>query len=131
MIATAPSISCGPQIQSRKDTTRTGDAFVKAVVDGEVTAISSHFGAPLAYGGMYFADPECLRKFPVPTVIAPAKHPEFAACLATLMLAASPRKDELYNVVVYNYAPGIEIEAKFEDLGDGPKLTWIGYSGRR
>lgn len=101
-------VSCGPGLQSRRQSARTaGDSFVNAVSQRDVAAISSHFGAPLAYGGMYFANPDCLQKFPAPTVIPPAKYADFAACLATLMLASSERADEMYNVVVYKYAPYI------------------------
>lgn len=100
-------VSCGPGLQSHRQSARTaGDSFVNAVSERDVAAIASHFGAPLAYGGMYFANPDCLQKFPAPTVIPPAKHLDFAACLATLMLASSERADEMYNVVVYEYAPG-------------------------
>jgi len=124
--------SCGPGLQSHRETARTAsDSFVRAVGERDVVAIAKHFGTPLAFGGMYFASAECLQKFPAPTVIPPEKQADFAACLATLMLASSERSDEMWNVAVYDYAPGIEIEAKFDDLGGGPKLTWIGYSGRR
>lgn len=126
-------VSCGPGLQqTRRETTRAAsDSLVKAVAERDVAAIAQHFGTPLAFGGMYFANPECLQKFPAPAVIEPAKHADFAGCLATLMLASSERSDEMDNVVVYDYAPGFEIEARFDDLGKGPQLTWIGYSGRR
>lgn len=104
---------------------------MKSVSERDVAAIAKHLDAQLAYGGLYFADAACMQKFPAPAVIKPDKHADFAACIATLMLAFSERGDAMYNVAVYEYAPGIEVMAKFDDRGEGSKLTWIGYSGRR
>lgn len=127
--------SCGPGLQSageRRDASGTASrSFVKAVSERDVAAIAKHFDASLAYGGLYFADAACMQKFPAPAVVTPDKHADLAGCLATLMLAFSERGDAMHNVAVYEYAPGIEVMAKFDDRGGGSKLTWIGYSGRR
>ncbi|MGE0404048.1 MAG: energy transducer TonB [Kofleriaceae bacterium] len=125
-------VSCGPGLQAPREAARTAsDSFVKAVSERDVTAIGRFFAPELAYGGMYFANAECLQKFPTPTVIRADKQADFASCLATLMLASSERSDEMRTVRVFEYAPGIEIEAKFDASEDGAKLTWIGYSARR
>jgi hypothetical protein len=127
--------SCGPGLQSaveRRDAAGTASqTFVKSVAERDVAAIAKLLDPSLAYGGLYFADASCMQRFPTPTVVKPEKHADFAACLATLSLARSERANAMLNVAVYEYAPGIEVEAKFDDRGEGPKLTWIGYSGRR
>ena len=46
-------------------------------------------------------------------------------------MTTSTRTDAMPGVAVLEYAPGVEIEAKFEDRGRGSTVTWIGYSGRR
>lgn len=125
-------VSCAPGLQSGREAARgASDSFVKAVSERDVVAIQTHFGPSLAYGGLYFASTGCMQKFPVPTLIEVERQADFAGCLATLLLARSERSDELFNVAVYEYAPGIEIEAKFDELDGVSKLTWIGYSGRR
>ncbi|MCE9580735.1 MAG: hypothetical protein K8W52_46875 [Deltaproteobacteria bacterium] len=82
-------------------------------------------------GGVYFTDAACARTFATPGAIAPAQQPEFARCLATLHFTRSARTDALGDVVVMDYAPGFEIEARVVPDPDGPRLTWIGPSSQR
>jgi hypothetical protein len=81
-------------------------------------------------GGLWFADPACAAKFGTPGEIKPDRFATFARCLAGLHLQASPRKDALPGVLVLTYAPGFEIEARFQSEWFKPRLTWIGYEAQ-
>jgi hypothetical protein len=79
-------------------------------------------------GGLLFDDPACaFAEGEVPQ----AKIGAFAKCVAALHLQASDREDDLAEITVLRYAPGIEIEARIVDEPTGPHLTWIGFASRR
>jgi hypothetical protein len=82
-------------------------------------------------GGIWFPDGACASQFANPGAIAKAKLHAFASCLANLHLRASTRDDALGDVVVLDYGPGIELEARIVQELDAPHLTWIGYASRR
>ncbi len=81
-------------------------------------------------GGIWFEDPECVRQFPVAGKVEGERVQAFAHCLAGLKLQASKRHDTYIDGAVLTYAPGFELEALVLDAVDGPRLVWIGYSGR-
>jgi hypothetical protein len=91
------------------------------------------FGDIVANGGLWFADPTCAKQFEQPSDdIPPEQLDAFARCIAGLHLQASSRTDELGDVIVLTYAPGIEVEARVvKDPQLGLQLTWIGFASRR
>lgn len=105
-----------------------GDSLVAAWTDA--ASIRKLMRGEVTYAGMWFDDPECVRQFPAAAKIEGARLDAFASCLAGLHLQASKRHDYFVDVAVLSYAPGIEIEALVENDADGPRLGWIGYSGR-
>lgn len=109
----------------------TSEAFLAAVISRDADEIVEQLAAPMFYAGLYFSDPECARRFPTPRRLEQRVLPAFARCLATLPLEPSERADAVYGVAIYEYAPGIELEAVFQHRGAGARVTWIGYSGRR
>lgn len=84
-------------------------------------------------GGLWFPDPACEQEFGAGEQVPEARLDAFATCLAALKLQPSPRKDALPDVSVFDYAPGIEVEARMAptEAGGPPRLLWIGYASRR
>ena len=114
----AVACACGgarqPELLADLTTARDG-AAMRSLVSDKITT-----------GGLWFSDAACAREFGEPKQIAADRVDAFAACLAKLNLRASTRKDALPDVVVLDYEPGFEIEARFVDQ----RITWIGYSAR-
>ncbi len=102
-----------------------------AAAFGDVRAVESFFGSRLAYGGMWFPDPACRKKFPAPELLEGDRVQAFAHCLAGLALVVSPRLDGLTDTAVLSYQPGIELEARFFVDDNFKTLRWIGYVARR
>ena len=100
-------------------------------VGADAVAIRKIIRKPVGSGGLWFADMTCAREFSLPGRIETARLDAFAQCLAGLHVRVGDRKDPLEDVVVLTYAPGIEIEARFINDGDGPWLDWIGFESRR
>jgi hypothetical protein len=88
-------------------------------------------GPSATLGGLWFPDPVCHREFLAPGEVGGGRLDEIARCLATLKLTVATRMDALEDVAILTYPPGIEIEARFIDLVDGPWLSWIGFEARR
>lgn len=84
----------------------------------------------VGFGGAVFGDAGCQRQLSGAGTIAAAALDRFAECLATLPLARSAQGHEGVGMVLFEYAPGIQLEAKFDPGGDGT-LTYLGYAGRR
>ena len=82
-------------------------------------------------GGLWFSDPPCEAEFGAGGSVPPDRQPTFARCLAGLHLQPSTRDDDLGDVTVMTYAPGIEVEARIAQEQLGPRLTWIGFESRR
>lgn len=102
--------------------------IVRATADpAAIEAMLSH---SVTNGGLWFDDPACVAQFGTPGEIKPKRFAAFARCIAQLHLQASPRGDELSDVLVLTYAPGFEIEARVLDDDSGPRITWIGYESR-
>jgi len=108
-----------------------GQALVDAIGRHDEPAIAAAFQAPVAFGGLWFTDPDCTREFPTQTRVQADRLPAFAHCLATLPLQPSARRHQLGDIEVLEYAPCIEVELQFVARGDHAWITWIGYAGRR
>lgn len=124
--------ACGPSLASEPpDTTR--ELGRNALVDatGNPRALRDLFHGVVVDGGLWFDDAACAKEFAAGEEVPRARLDAFSYCLAGLHLQASTRGDELGDVVVMTYAPGIEVEARVVQEEDGAHLTWIGYGSRR
>jgi hypothetical protein len=110
---------------------RAATDFVDAIARKDVAAIRTFFRMPFLYGGMWFADPECTKQFPVPKKIDDTNSEAFARCLATLPLRQSERVDPIFGFIVATYDPGIELEVGFGFTNGLARMRFIGYAGRR
>jgi hypothetical protein len=122
--------ACGPGLAHPEPNRRAiaRDALTSAT---DADALEKLMRGDLMNGGLWFADPDCAKQFPSAGPVAPEKFHALATCLAALHFQASSRVDELPDVAILTYAPGMEIEARVLDEHDGPRLTWIGYEARR
>jgi hypothetical protein len=121
--------ACGPGLAAR-DTRDVGrDSLASAA--GDAKALRALFHDNVVDGGMWFDDAACAKEFGSGEEVPKHRLDSFAQCLAGLHMQASTRGDELGDVVVMTYAPGIEIEARVMLEDDGSHLAWIGYSSRR
>ncbi|MGE0546887.1 MAG: hypothetical protein AB7O24_20920 [Kofleriaceae bacterium] len=130
-LATAFGLGCGTA--RRVDTLRdqATQSFADAVARKDVAAIASQLGDPVAYGGLWFADAECTRQFPVAMTIEAHQRDAFARCLATLPLRETNRRSQIRTVSLFEYQPGLEVAVAFRMYDATPTVGWIGYSGRR
>jgi hypothetical protein len=92
--------------------------------------IAHMLASPLGYGGLWFPDTTCRRKFLGAGTIPEAGIDTLAACLVNLPLELSPRQHPYDDVAVFTYAPGIEFEALF-DPAEGGHLVWLGFVSRK
>jgi len=110
------------------------DALVKELFEyiaaKDDRGIAHLLGSPLGFGGVWFPDTTCRREFSGAGQIPESGIDELARCLSLLPLRPSARTHPYPDVAVFEYEPGIEIEAMF-DPDDGGHLMWIGYVGRR
>jgi hypothetical protein len=110
------------------------DALVKEflgfIEQKDDRGIAHMLQTPLGYGGLWFPDTACRRRFSGAGVIPEAGIDELAKCVSTLPIKLSERKHGYADVAVFEYEPGIEIEALF-DPEEGGHLSWIGFVGRR
>lgn len=129
-------VACGPQVvandppewPARDPHEVARDAIV---ANAENAAdLEKLFHGSVVDGGIWFPDGACASQFANPGEIAKDKLHAFASCLATLHLRASGREDALGDVVVLDYDPGIELEARVVQELDGLHLSWIGYASR-
>jgi hypothetical protein len=106
-------VTGGCEASLSKASLSTRDAFIDAAQRQNVDAIEARLADPLELGGMYFTDPACTQKFPAPRSITGADRRVFARCLAGLQLRLSQRENSVYGSAVFDYGPGIELEAVF------------------
>lgn len=97
----------------------------------DVAAIRTMLGDGVTFGGMWFEDVSCMTVFVAPGQITGVHLDAFARCLSNLDLAPSSRTDTLPDVAILTYGPGLELEARFVETSNGPRLAWIGYVARR
>lgn len=128
VVAAALVVGCGGAPERPTRTRQTGDALVQA--SGDEAAMAKLLRGPVVSGGLWFLDPECVRKFPAPGTIKQDHLGAFAKCLAGLHWQKSERLDSFVDVAVLTYAPGIEIEARIVEDRHGPRISWIGYAAR-
>lgn len=121
--------ACGPGLATR-DTHEVGRESLASAVD-KPAALRALFRDSVVDGGIWFADPTCNAEFGTGEEVPKDRLDAFAACLAGLHLQTSPREDALGDVVVVDYAPGIELEARVLPEADGAHLAWIGFASRR
>jgi hypothetical protein len=99
-------------------------ALVDATARHDAAAIVGFLKAPLAYGGLWFADSDCTQQFPpTPGTIDAARMSAFATCLAALPFALTLRSPKS----VLAYAPGIEVELAYTFDGEHAFITGIGH----
>ena len=122
-------VACGPSVVHKGGRLVARDSLASASSDP--AAIEKLIRGPLMNGGLWFDDATCKQAFGNPGPIAAEQTHAFAACLAGLHLRASERFDMLPDVAVFEYPPGIEVEARIVEDKDGPRLTWLGYESRR
>ncbi len=120
--------ACGPGLGPVAAPARAPSALEKAA--GKPAEIEKLLHGTVVNGGMWWNDPDCVRKFPVSSEIKPDLFSAFARCLAGLQLVPSERVDALPDVTVLRYEPGFEIEARIIHDGSGPRLAWIGFVAR-
>jgi hypothetical protein len=115
------------------DTSDSRDASRDALIASadDAAKLEPLFRGSITNGGMWFSDPACMSQFGEPMVIPPADQQAFARCLAGLHLQPSKRADALGDVVVMEYAPGIEVEVRVLPELEGPHVSWIGFEARR
>ncbi len=131
VVAVLVTTGCGAALSRPRLSKETRDAVVEAAARNDIDAVEARLADPLEFGGMYFADPACMQKFPTAKQITGSDRRELARCLVALQLRLSPREDDLHGVAVFDYAPGFEIQAVFRSRPEGAMITWLGYSGRR
>jgi hypothetical protein len=124
-------MACGTAREVKQPDTKAEGRNALVEASGDASAIEELFRGYVTNGGLWFDDPACAAKFGNGGDIAKDQLGPFAHCLATLKFQASTREDQLGDVVVMSYAPGIEIEARVVNEGIGPHLAWIGYESRR
>ena len=121
--------ACGPGLAPR-DTRDVGrDSLTSAV--GDPRALRELFHGSVVDGGLWFDDAACAKEFGAGEEVPKDRLDAFSYCLAGVHMQPSQRGDELGDVVVMTYAPGIEVEARVVQEEDGPHLSWIGYASRR
>lgn len=130
------SVACGPGLGAdRQVHERTLSSVAAELSDAttshDVEKVRKLLRTSVVNGGLLFLDVACMKQFAFPGEVPAPRFDAFAYCLATLDLKVSARSNALPDVAVLTYGPGIEIEARFMDYGAGPRLAWIGYTGRR
>ncbi|MBV8762520.1 MAG: hypothetical protein JO257_34870, partial [Deltaproteobacteria bacterium] len=92
---------------------------------GDVAAIRATLGPTVIDGGLWFDDAGCERDFGAATEITGPRIDAFATCLAKLGLQVSKQREYLDDLALFNYGPGIEVEARLVEQ----RLRWIGFAG--
>jgi TonB family protein len=109
---------------------RTIDADRQLVSSARTAAdMRKLLGSPVEYGGLWFRDADCQRRFIAPGTIGPDRIDAFARCLVTLHLRIGSRTSPLPDVAVFTDDAGFEIEAQLV-VRDHPEIAWIGFAGR-
>lgn len=101
----------------------------KDVLVGDAPKLRRLMRDSVTNGGLAFDDPACARDFGTPGEVKSEQLDAFAKCLAGLHLEPSAREDALPDVLVMQYAPGFEVQARVVD-DDGAQLRWIGFASR-
>lgn len=122
-------IGCGRGLEPRDPHDVARSALAEAA--GDEGALKNLLADSVTHGGLWFADPTCAAELAEPGEIGKPRLAAFARCLRGLHLQPSSREHALGDVVVMTYAPGFEVAARVVQEAAGPRLTWIGYVGRR
>jgi hypothetical protein len=125
LLMTAGVVGCGPGLRPERPTTP-GDA----VAPSDLEHLDKLVRQPVVNGGVLFLEAACAKQFASPGQVGADQLNAFAACLAGLHVHPSVRKDSRGDVMVLDYEPGIELEARFVKDDRGPVLSWIGYASR-
>jgi hypothetical protein len=99
------------------------------VLLGDATQLRRLMRDSVTNGGLVFDDPACAKNFGTRGEVADEKLDAFADCIAGLHLELSQREDALPGVILMQYAPGFEVQARVVDE-DGARLRWIGFASR-
>jgi hypothetical protein len=122
-------LACGPGLMQPDSKIESRNAVLDA--SGDPKAIEELFHGSVTNGGLWFDDPACAAQFSKGGDVPDNELAAFAHCLVGLHLQASAREDQLGDVVVMSYPPGIEIEARVVHETGGAHLAWIGYESWR
>ena len=114
-------IACGPGLARVP--------MSKDVLVGDATKLRRVMRDSVTNGGLIFDDPACTKDFGTPGEVKSERLDAFAKCLAGLHLQESAREDRLPDVLVMQYAPGFEVQARVVE-DDGIVLRWIGFASR-
>ena len=99
-------------------------SLVDAIAKHDVAAVTGFLKAPLAYGGLWFADPDCAQQFPATLATIEAERIfAFATCLTTLPLAMTVHGQK----ALLTYEPGIEVDLKYTFDGQHAFIVGIGH----
>lgn len=123
-------LACGTAHETTPRKVELASSLIAASAANDVAAVQKIVRKPLVLGGLWFTEPACIT-FTQAGEVSVARLPQLAQCLTALHLQASPRADELPDVVAMTYGPGIEVEARFMEDAEGPWLAWIGFEARR
>ncbi|HEX5061229.1 MAG TPA: hypothetical protein VFV99_17805 [Kofleriaceae bacterium] len=136
LVAAALLCACGPGFKGAEDYRNprihdfAGD-LSQASQKRDVGTIRAMLRDSVTVGGLWFEDVSCTKQFAFPSEVKGPRLDELARCLTTLQLAVSARNDQLPDVLLFTYGPGLELEARIIETQDGPWLAWIGYVARR
>jgi len=124
--------ACGPGLRARTELfdrrpRDTGLARLLAARDPK--SIEAVFADDLTSSGIRFTDPACQAMFS--GFVHVIDHANFAHCLVGLNLRYDEQSKLLYDVALVSYGPGIQLELRFTNDPDNPKLTRIGFAGVR
>jgi hypothetical protein len=128
------AVACSPNPTVRAYYAKVGDfasELSRASQAHDRAAIRKFLRAEVTNGGLLFEDSACIKQFAAAGELREPKLDEFARCLATIDLKLVERAAALPDLVVLTYGAGIELEARFSEDDDGPRLRWIGYVARR
>ncbi|HTJ45004.1 MAG TPA: hypothetical protein VL463_23010 [Kofleriaceae bacterium] len=101
----------------------------RRVIMDRASSLREHMIHSVGYGGLWFADPACTQEFPTARTIPEEELDVFARCVAGLHLVPSGRTSKMLDFSMFEYAPGIEVDAQIAEDSFTTQLRWIGYAG--
>jgi len=101
----------------------------RRVLMGNASSLRAHMIHSVGYGGLWFADAACTQEFPTARTIPEEELDAFARCVAGLHLVPAGREHKMRDFSIFEYAPGIEVDAQIAENPFTTELRWIGYAG--
>jgi hypothetical protein len=131
-IALADPPEFKPLRERRADTTvmdaEQGAAKLTAAIRArDARAIQRQLAKTMHFGGAWFADTACRKRFGRREVLkTTGAQAALAKCLAGVKLQVSTRKSASEDGAVLTIDPGIEVELRF----DGTRVRWLSFAGQ-